>query len=62
MTSIRANRQHWNLISGRYQAEHDPQIGAAPRLWTMSAIPDARLHALTIFNCGSYWVWSPGGW
>lgn len=46
MTSIRANRQHWNLISGRYQAEHDPQIGAAPRLWTMSAIPDARLHAL----------------
>lgn len=46
MTSIRANRQHWNLISRRYQAEHDPQIGAAPRLWGMSAIPDARLHAL----------------
>jgi SAM-dependent methyltransferase len=44
--SIRANRQHWNLISRSYQEEHDPQIGAAPRLWGMSAVPDARLHAL----------------
>lgn len=44
--SIRANRQHWNLISRAYQEEHDPQIGAAPRLWGMSAVPDARLDAL----------------
>jgi SAM-dependent methyltransferase len=46
VTSIGANRQHWNLISGRYQAEHDPQIGAAPRLWGMFSIPDAELEAL----------------
>jgi ubiquinone/menaquinone biosynthesis C-methylase UbiE len=46
VASIGANRQHWNLISRRYQAEHDPQIGAAPRLWGMFAIPDAHLHAL----------------
>ncbi|HZC42381.1 MAG TPA: class I SAM-dependent methyltransferase [Streptosporangiaceae bacterium] len=46
MSSFRANRQHWNLVSRGYQAEHDPQIGAAPRLWGMYAIPDARLHAL----------------
>lgn len=46
MTSIRANRRHWNLTSRRYQDDHDPQIGAAPRLWGMFAIPDAQLHAL----------------
>jgi ubiquinone/menaquinone biosynthesis C-methylase UbiE len=46
VTSTRANRQLWNLISRDYQEEHDPQIGAAPRLWGMFAIPDAQLHAL----------------
>jgi SAM-dependent methyltransferase len=46
MTSIHANRRYWNLISGGYQDDHDPQIGAAPRLWGMFAIPDAQLHAL----------------
>lgn len=46
MTSIRVNRQHWNLISRAYQEDHDPQIGAAARLWGMFAIPDARLNAL----------------
>lgn len=46
MSSIDANRRLWNVISHGYQAEHDPQIGAAPRLWGMYAIPDARLHAL----------------
>lgn len=46
MTSIGANRRHWNSISRGYQAEHDPQIGAAPRLWGMFSIPDARLNAL----------------
>jgi ubiquinone/menaquinone biosynthesis C-methylase UbiE len=44
--TIRTNRQHWNQISRRYQADHDPQIGAAPRLWGMFAIPDSRLQAL----------------
>jgi len=46
VTSIRVNRQHWNLISRAYQEDHDPQIGAAARLWGMFAIPDARLNAL----------------
>ena len=46
MSSIRANRQHWNLTSRAYQQEHDPQIGAAPRLWGMFSFPDARLRAL----------------
>lgn len=46
MSGIGANREHWNQISGRYQAEHDPQIGAAPRLWGMFSIPDDQLRAL----------------
>ncbi len=46
MTSIGENRRHWNLISRGYQDDHDPQIGAAPRLWGMFAIPDATLRAL----------------
>ena len=46
MTSIQDNRRHWNLISRAYQDDHDPQIGAAPRLWGMFAIPDAQLRAL----------------
>jgi SAM-dependent methyltransferase len=46
VTSIRPSRRHWNLTSRAYQDDHDPQIGAAPRLWSMFAIPDARLHAL----------------
>ncbi|MFD8671795.1 class I SAM-dependent methyltransferase [Streptomyces seoulensis] len=46
MDSIPANRRLWNRISSAYQSEHDPQIGAAPRLWGMYSIPDARLGAL----------------
>jgi ubiquinone/menaquinone biosynthesis C-methylase UbiE len=46
VSSIRANRDHWNQVSPEYQAEHDPQIGAAPRLWGMFSIPDAELEAL----------------
>ncbi|WTV32701.1 class I SAM-dependent methyltransferase [[Kitasatospora] papulosa] len=46
MDSIPANRRFWNLISSAYQHEHDPQIGATPRLWGMYSIPDAHLHAL----------------
>lgn len=46
MDSIRANRRFWNRFSRTYQHEHDAQIGAAPRLWGMSSIPDAHLHAL----------------
>jgi ubiquinone/menaquinone biosynthesis C-methylase UbiE len=46
VTSTHANRQHWNRISRGYQDEHDPQIGAAPMLWGMFAIPDSHLHAL----------------
>ncbi|MEV8319294.1 class I SAM-dependent methyltransferase [Streptomyces sp. NPDC059900] len=46
MDSIDANRRLWNKISSAYQHEHDPQIGAAPRLWGMYSIPDAHLHAL----------------
>ncbi|MFJ9927706.1 class I SAM-dependent methyltransferase [Streptomyces misionensis] len=46
MDSIPANRRFWNRISGTYQHEHDPRIGATPRLWGMYSIPDAHLHAL----------------
>jgi SAM-dependent methyltransferase len=46
VTSIGANRRHWNKISRRYQDEHDRQIGAAPRLWGLFSIPDAELNAL----------------
>ncbi len=46
MTSNRANRQLWNRISGAYQDDHDPRIGAAPRLWGMFSIPDQELNAL----------------
>jgi SAM-dependent methyltransferase len=46
VTSIGANRRHWNEISRAYQAEFDPQIGAAPRLWGMFSIPDGELGAL----------------
>lgn len=46
VNSIPANRRLWNQISSAYQHEHDPQIGAAPRLWGMYSIPDAHLHAL----------------
>jgi len=46
VNSIGSNRAHWNRISGGYQAEHDTQIGAAPRLWGMFSIPDAQLGAL----------------
>ncbi|MEU2524453.1 MULTISPECIES: class I SAM-dependent methyltransferase [Streptomyces] len=46
MDSIPAYRRFWNRISSAYQHEHDPQIGATPRLWGMYSIPDAHLHAL----------------
>jgi ubiquinone/menaquinone biosynthesis C-methylase UbiE len=46
VASIAANRRVWNRISEWYQAEHDPQIGAAPRLWGCYSIPDAQLNAL----------------
>ncbi|MEU2109923.1 class I SAM-dependent methyltransferase [Streptomyces sp. NPDC019507] len=46
MDSIPANRRFWDKISSAYQHEHDPQIGATPRLWGMYSIPDAHLHAL----------------
>jgi ubiquinone/menaquinone biosynthesis C-methylase UbiE len=46
VASTRDNRQHWNRISPSYQQEHDPQIGAEPRLWGMFSIPDAHLNAL----------------
>lgn len=46
MDSVPANRRFWNQISHAYQHEHDPQIGAAPRLWGMYAIPDAHVRAL----------------
>jgi ubiquinone/menaquinone biosynthesis C-methylase UbiE len=44
--SARANRDHWNRISVSYQAEHDPQIGATPRLWGAFSIEDHELGAL----------------
>lgn len=46
MTSIGANRDHWNRASGEYQRLHDPQIGAAARLWGMFSLPDSDLGAL----------------
>jgi ubiquinone/menaquinone biosynthesis C-methylase UbiE len=46
VASIDANRRYWNQISHAYQEEHDPQIGAAPRLWGMFSFPDRELHAL----------------
>ena len=45
MTGAQDNRRHWNLTSRAYQDDHNPQIGAAPRLWGMFAIPDAQLRA-----------------
>jgi ubiquinone/menaquinone biosynthesis C-methylase UbiE len=44
--SFEANRRMWNKISADYQREHDPKIGAAPRLWGCYSIPDAVLGAL----------------
>jgi SAM-dependent methyltransferase len=41
--SVRANRDHWNRTSGVYQADHDPRIGAQPRLWGCFYLPDAAL-------------------
>ncbi|MFJ3670259.1 class I SAM-dependent methyltransferase [Streptomyces sp. NPDC090106] len=46
MDSTPANRRLWNRISSSYQREHDPRIGAAPRLWGMYSIPDAQVRAL----------------
>jgi SAM-dependent methyltransferase len=46
VSSIEANRNHWNQSSNAYQAEHDPQIGAAPRLWGMFSLPDSDLKAM----------------
>nr|WP_307840286.1 methyltransferase domain-containing protein [Streptomyces sp. G44] len=46
MDSIPANRRFWNQISSAYQHEHDPRIGATPRLWGTYATPDAQLRAL----------------
>jgi ubiquinone/menaquinone biosynthesis C-methylase UbiE len=46
VTSASANRNLWNRTSADYQQRHDPQIGAAPRLWGMHSIPDAELGAL----------------
>ncbi len=46
VTSASANRNLWNRTSADYQQRHDPQIGAAPRLWGMYSIPDADLGAL----------------
>jgi ubiquinone/menaquinone biosynthesis C-methylase UbiE len=46
VTSASANRKLWNRTSADYQQRHDPQIGAAPRLWGMFSIPDADLGAL----------------
>ena len=40
--SVRANHDHRNQTSGVYQADHDPQIGAQPRLWGYFYLPDAR--------------------
>lgn len=68
MASIRADRQHWNLISRSYQEKHDPQIGAAPRMRGMFSIPDARLHALGKITASASWnsaaaqASGPGRW
>jgi ubiquinone/menaquinone biosynthesis C-methylase UbiE len=39
----RANRAHWNAISERYQAAHDPHIGKRPMLWGGWAVADEDL-------------------
>jgi ubiquinone/menaquinone biosynthesis C-methylase UbiE len=46
VSSVHANREHWNRISTSYQAEHDPQIGAQPRLWGAFSLSDDQLGAL----------------
>ena len=46
MSSVKANREYWNRISGEYQRRHDRQIGAAPRLWGNFSLPDRDLGAL----------------
>ncbi|TQJ92709.1 hypothetical protein FBY22_3618 [Streptomyces sp. SLBN-31] len=40
--NIPANRRPWNRIGNAYQSEHDPQIGAEPRLRGTYSIPAAR--------------------
>jgi ubiquinone/menaquinone biosynthesis C-methylase UbiE len=42
----RANRTHWNVISERYQAHHDPQIGSRPMLWGSWAVPEEQLEVM----------------
>lgn len=44
--TVAANRTHWNASSAKYQATHDPHIGAAPKLWGAHAIPESSLHAI----------------
>jgi ubiquinone/menaquinone biosynthesis C-methylase UbiE len=59
--TIAANRAHWNTHSDTYQAQHDPAIGAAPRLWGAHAISDADLGAIGVvtgldvleYGCGA---------
>src|SRR3954452_24907425 len=42
----RANRDHWNATSERYQAGHGDQLARAPKAWGGWSIPESEVRAL----------------
>jgi SAM-dependent methyltransferase len=46
MTSSNLNRDHWNAISDRYQASHDPQLSRRPKSWGGWSAPESEVQAL----------------
>lgn len=46
MSRARENRERWNEMSDWYQAEHDPHIGARPKLWGSWAVAEEEIGAL----------------
>ena len=44
--SERANRDHWNATSDRYQAGHGEQLGAAPKAWGAWSVPESEVNAI----------------
>jgi predicted nicotinamide N-methyase len=42
----RANRDHWNATSDRYQAGHGDQLARAPKAWGGWSVPESEVLAL----------------